>query len=144
MTPGPKLWKTLLVVLAYVVLVAVWMATNQLLEESAGYTAWVLSLPVASIVFGLVVGRAWALVLAIVPALATAPWWDNGCGGNDVCFGAVVFWVLVPLCALGLGIGSLVRWIGPTMPPAARRAARRAGSTLEERHQVEERHRGPS
>jgi hypothetical protein len=87
-----------------------------------GYTAWFLSLPLLSPIVGLLVARLWALALVLIPALATAPFWGEGCGGDDVCIGALVYMVLLPLCGIGIGIGVLVRraWA------AARRARAQA------------------
>jgi hypothetical protein len=122
----------------YAALVGIWLALNQEAEEALGYTAWFLSLPLLSPIVGLLVGRAWAIALVIIPALATAPFWGEGCGGDDVCFRALVFSVLLPLCGLGIGLGVLVRRTWPlarqALPPKARAVARRARSTIEERH----------
>jgi hypothetical protein len=122
----------------YAALVGLWLALNQEAEEAVGYTAWFLSLPLLSPIVGLLVGRAWALALVTIPALATAPFWGAGCDGDDVCVGALVLWILLPLCGLGIGIGVLVRRTWPlarqALPRKARAVARRARSTLEERH----------
>ena len=62
MTQRPQLpWKPLLAVGLYAVLAVVWAANEQPVEEAFGWGAWILTLPVASIVFGLVVGRWWAV-----------------------------------------------------------------------------------
>jgi MFS family permease len=122
----------------YAALVGIWLGLNQEAEEAVGYTAWLLSLPLLSPIVGLLAGRPWALALVIIPALATAPFWGVGCDGDDVCIGALVLWVLLPLCGLGIGIGVLVRRTWPlarrALPPKARAVSRRARSTLEERH----------
>lgn len=136
-------WRPVLAVLIYFVLAVAWMATSQAVEEAVSYDAWFLSLPVASIIVGLVVGRWWAIGLALIPALVTVGSWDGGCSGDDFCFGKVVFLLLVPLCAFGLGLGILLRRSWPEVLRGVRRAGQRAGSTIEERHGAEARREDP-
>jgi hypothetical protein len=118
-------------------LVGIWLALDQEAEEAVGYTAWFLSLPLLSVTVGLLVGRPWALALVAIPALATSRFWGVGCDGDDLCFGEMVLWLLLPLCSLGISLGLLVRRTGPlfrqALPPRARAVARRARSTPEER-----------
>jgi len=75
MPPGPWLSaraiRRVLLATVYATLVAFWIVSEQRLEEAAGFGAWVLSLPLASVAFGLVAGRFWVLALAILPALVT-------------------------------------------------------------------------
>jgi hypothetical protein len=128
----------LFAVAGYAALVGIWLAVNQETEEAIGYTAWFLSLPLLSAIVGLVVGRPWALVLAIIPTVATSPFWGVGCEGDDLCFRGLVLARLLPLCLLGLGTGVLLRRTWPiarqAVPLRTRAVARRALSTLEERH----------
>lgn len=135
-TQRPQLsLKPWLALVCYVALAVVWAANHQPIEDAFGWNYWFLSLPVATITFGWAVGRWWAVTLAVIPALVTVGWWDAGCSSEDVCFGSVVFLVLVPLCALSIGLGILLRRSWSEVLRGVRRATRRAGSTIEARHQ---------
>jgi hypothetical protein len=125
-------------VAGYGALVGIWLVLADEAEEAIGYTAWFFSLPLLSLMAGLVIGRAWALVLVLIPALATSPIWGEGCGGDDLCVRDLVLSLLLPLCLIGLGTGVLSRRTWPrarrAVPLRTRAVARRALSTLEERH----------
>ena len=130
--------RALLAVLGYAVVVSAWVALSQDAEDFAGYSVWLLSLPVLSVGAGLAIGKPWALGLALIPALATSPWWETGCGGDDICFATIVWLYLIPLCAAGIGAGVLIRRYATAATHFVREVAaagwRRASSTREERN----------
>ncbi len=123
-----------LAIVGYLGLSLIWRAGGDWAEAEWSYDAWFFSLALASVIVGVVLGRAWAVALAIIPVLVTADEWTTTSCGEDTCFAAAVWIVLLPACTVALGVGILIRRSWPTVWQLVRRLLRRASSTIEERH----------
>lgn len=101
-------WPQAFLAAAYVATAAVlFHLLEEPVESAVSFGAFVLLFLLIGLAFGLLIGRWWALALALAVVPISAPAWDGDC--TELCPQDMALFVELPLTALGLAVGVVAR-----------------------------------